>query len=94
MQSAWIIEAGFSLGLVVNALLFIPQILAIIRKKSAQGVSLITFLGFNIIQLFTFFHGLMLQDYVLAIGYLLSILTCGTVSALVVYYNYIRLVKN
>jgi len=84
-----IVEIGFSIGLLANALLFIPQIIAIIKNKSAKGVSLITFLGFNIIQLFTLFHGLILQDYILALGYLLSILTCGTVTFLVIYYNYV-----
>ncbi|MDQ5899384.1 MAG: hypothetical protein QG624_303, partial [Pseudomonadota bacterium] len=34
MQLTWIINAGFSISLLVNALLFTPQILAIVRKKS------------------------------------------------------------
>lgn len=91
MHSAdWIVEFGFTISLLANALLFIPQIMAIIKKKSAEGVSLITFAGFNIIQLFTLFHGLLAHDYLLAGGYFLSILTCGTVSVLIVYYRYIK----
>lgn len=84
-----LIQFGFSISLLMNATLFIPQILTIIKNKSAKGVSLITFLGFNLIQLFTMFHGLLTKDYLLAGGYLLSILTCGTVSALIIYYNYL-----
>ncbi|WP_028389307.1 PQ-loop domain-containing transporter [Legionella fairfieldensis] len=87
---AWqtlIVEFGFSISLLVNALLFIPQIKALVKNKSAQGVSLITFAGFNVIQLFTLLHGLLTGDYLLAIGYLLSLLTCGAVTVLIVYYR-------
>lgn len=86
----WIVATGFSLSLLANALLFIPQIMAIIQKKSAEGLSLITFLGFNVIQLFTLFHGLIIQDYLLALGVFLSILTCGAVTLLIIYYNHIK----
>ena len=86
----WVIEFGFSISLLANALLFIPQIIAIIKKRSAEGISLITFGGFNAIQVFTMFHGLLAHDYILALGYFLSILTCGTVSCLIVYYKYIK----
>lgn len=85
-----LIQFGFSISLLMNAILFIPQILTIIKNKSAKGVSLITFLGFNLIQFFTMFHGLLTKDYLLAGGYLLSIITCGTVTVLIIYYNYFR----
>ena len=85
----FLIQFGFSVSLLVNAILFIPQIQAILKNRSAKGVSLVTFGGFNIIQLFTLFHGLLIGDYLLAIGYLLSVLTCGTVTFLIVYYNFI-----
>lgn len=87
---AGVIEAGFSASLLLNAFLFIPQIITIFRQKSAAGVSLVTFLGFNLIQLFTIFHGLLIGDYLLAAGYFLSILTCGLVTYLVIFYNYLR----
>lgn len=86
----YLIQYGFSISLLVNAALFIPQIIALVKKKSSEGVSLITFAGFNIIQLFTMLHGFIHQDYLLAFGYLLSIITCGTVSLLIVYYKYIK----
>lgn len=85
-----IIQYGFSISLVVNAGLFIPQIISLIKTKSSKGISLITFAGFNIIQLFTMLHGFYLGDYLLAGGYLLSIITCGTVSVLICYYRYIK----
>lgn len=85
-----IVQYGFSISLIVNAALFIPQIISLIRTKSANGISLITFAGFNVIQLFTLLHGVYVNDYLLAGGYLLSIITCGTVSLLIIYYRYIK----
>lgn len=86
----WSIEFGFSISLLVNALLFIPQIITILKSKSVEGVSFVTFFGFNIIQLFTLLHGIIIKDYLLAAGYLLSIITCGTVSTLIIYYRYAK----
>lgn len=85
-----IIQYGFSLSLIANAALFIPQIIALIKSQSTEGISLITFAGFNIIQIFTFLHGLSVHDYLLAGGYLLSIITCGSVTLLVCYMRYIK----
>ncbi|MBA2651055.1 MAG: hypothetical protein H0U73_02100 [Tatlockia sp.] len=88
--SGYIIQYGFSLSLIVNAGLFIPQIIALVKTKSSTGVSLLTFAGFNIIQLFTMLHGWFIGDYLLAVGYFLSILTCGSVSFLIIYYKFIK----
>lgn len=88
-----IIEFGFSLSLLVNAILFIPQARAIYKTKCAKNLSLFTFLGFNIIQLFTMLHGIAMRDYTLAAGYFLSILTCGCVSLLIIRYKYFKKIK-
>lgn len=90
MISHWLIELGFSLSLMINAALFIPQIISILKNKSAESLSLITFGGFNIIQLFTFLHGIMAKDYILAFGFGLSIITCGMVTYLIIYYKYLK----
>jgi MtN3 and saliva related transmembrane protein len=82
-----LIHFGFSLSLLVNAMLFLPQILSLARRKDATGVSLITFLGFNVIQIFAVLHGFLTKDYILAAGFFLSILTCGTVSLQIIYYR-------
>ncbi len=86
----YVVQYGFSISLLANAALFIPQIITLIKKKSALGVSLVTFVGFNIIQLFTLLHGLLEKDYLLAGGYFLSLITCGWVSCLIVYYKYVK----
>ena len=47
-----IVAVIFGLGLVCNALLFVPQVIAVWRKKTDEGISLITFGGFSILQAF------------------------------------------
>jgi MtN3 and saliva related transmembrane protein len=88
MLSKEFIELGFSLSLLANALLFIPQIISLLRYKSAEGLSLLTFAGFCVFQIFTMLHGFLTADFLLAGGYLLSLLSCGTVTLLIVYYRY------
>ncbi len=39
----------FGLGLGCNALLFVPQVVALWRKKSDAGISLVTFGGFSVL---------------------------------------------
>jgi len=77
----------FSLSLFFNAMLFVPQALRIIRTKSAEGISLFTFIGFNIMQLFAVLHGYLEQDYILMTGFLLSFITCGVVTSLIFKYR-------
>jgi MtN3 and saliva related transmembrane protein len=83
-----IIELGFSLSLIANVLLFIPQIRSLLRSKSDKGLSLVTFSGFNVIQVFTFLHAMLIKDYLLAAGNVCNIFTCGTVTYLIIYYRY------
>jgi MtN3 and saliva related transmembrane protein len=82
-----IIEAGFSLGLFINAALFIPQIIQLLRVKDARGLSLLTFGGFAFIQLFIVLHGLIHKDYLLLIGCLISLLMCCIISFLIIFYR-------
>ena len=51
---AWL----FGLGLFCNALLFMPQVIAVWRKESDEGVSVITFGGFSVLQMIGIVHGL------------------------------------
>ncbi|MGD9152680.1 MAG: PAS domain-containing protein [Gammaproteobacteria bacterium] len=81
------VEFVFSIALFINALLFIPQSIRIVKKKTARGVSLVTFLGLLLIQLTIVLHGIITSDYLLIIGYLVSMLTCGAVVVLVLIYN-------
>jgi MtN3 and saliva related transmembrane protein len=84
---AWI----FGIGLIGNALLFVPQALAVWRKKSDEGVSLVTFGGFGVLQILGVVHGFYEHDNSLIIGLGASFLTCGTVILLTVLYRLRRL---
>jgi len=83
----YLIEMFFSLGLFINAALFVPQAIQLYRTKDSTAFSLLTFGGFNLIQIFTMLHGLLQHDYILATGFLLSVLTCGTVTVMIVVYR-------
>jgi MtN3 and saliva related transmembrane protein len=86
-----IVAIIFGLGLGCNALLFVPQVIAVWRKKTDEGISLITFGGFSILQAIGIVHGLYQQDLSLTLGMAASLLTCGTVTSLTLYYRMKRL---
>lgn len=86
-----IVAIIFGLGLGGNALLFVPQIFAVWRKKSGEGISLVTFGGFTILQIIGIVHGLYQQDLSLSLGMAASLLTCGTVTGLTIFYRMRRL---
>ena len=81
----------FGLGLGCNALLFVPQVIAVWRKKSDEGISLITFGGFSFLQAIGIVHGVNHRDWSLILGMSASLLTCGSVTALTIYYRFRRL---
>jgi MtN3 and saliva related transmembrane protein len=82
-----IITVIFGIGLFGNALLFVPQAIAVWRKKSDEGVSLLTFGGFSVLQIVGVIHGLYEHDNSLIFGLGASFLTCGTVTALTIFYR-------
>jgi MtN3 and saliva related transmembrane protein len=86
-----IVAIIFGLGLVGNALLFVPQAIALWRKKTDEGVSLVTFGGFSVLQVVGIVHGVYEHDLSLILGMAASLLTCGTVTALTVFYRVRRL---
>jgi MtN3 and saliva related transmembrane protein len=86
-----IVALIFGLGLGCNALLFVPQILAVWRKKSDEGISLITFGGFSILQIIAIVHGVYQHDPSLILGMAASLLTCGSVTLLTIFYRVRRL---
>ena len=86
-----IVAVIFGLGLVCNALLFVPQVLAVWRKKTDEGISLITFGGFSVLQAIGIVHGSYQRDLSLILGMAASLLTCGSVTALTVFYRVRRM---
>ena len=82
-----IVAVIFGLGLIGNAALFVPQALAVWRKKTDEGISLITFGGFNLLQLIAIVHGVYQHDRALIIGMVASAITCGAVTFLTLFYR-------
>ncbi|MBA3896023.1 MAG: hypothetical protein H0X36_02550 [Sphingomonadaceae bacterium] len=77
----------FGLGLIINALLFVPQALTIWRSRSARGVSIVTFCGFGAMQLIGVIHGYYQEDWSLAIGMAVSFVACGSVTVLAIVFR-------
>jgi MtN3 and saliva related transmembrane protein len=87
MSFANIVDLFFSLGLFINAGLFIPQAIKLYRTKNTQGLSLLTFGGFNLIQSFAVLHGVINHDWILTLGFSLSLISCGMVTILLIWYK-------
>jgi len=77
----------FGLGMVLNAALFVPQAVHLWRTKTAQGVSILSFAGFNALQAVGALHGYFQHDRALMIGMLASLVTCGSVTVLAAHYS-------
>ena len=86
-----IVAVIFGLGLGCNALLFVPQVVALWRKKSDMGISLLTFGGFSVLQVVGIVHGAYQRDLSLILGMAASLLTCGSVTALTIFYRVRRM---
>jgi MtN3 and saliva related transmembrane protein len=86
-----IVAVIFGLGLGCNALLFVPQVLAVWRKKTDEGISLITFGGFSVLQAVGIVHGSYQRDLSLILGMAASLLTCGSVAFLTLFYRLRRI---
>ena len=82
-----IVEIFFVLGLLVNAILYVPQAIRLYKLKSSEGISFITFFGFTLIQIFTTLHGYIHHDIFLMLGTVFGVLTCGTVAFQIIYYG-------
>jgi MtN3 and saliva related transmembrane protein len=81
------IEQVFFIAMVVNGLLYIPQIYLLFKKKRSDEVSLTMFFMFNIIQLICILYGLEKSDHAMVQGYTLGFVTCGIVTYLIIYYR-------
>jgi len=82
-----IVAVVFGFALMGNAALFVPQALALWRKKSDEGISLITFGGFNLLQVIAIVHGVYQHDLALIVGMVASLITCGAVTLLTIAYR-------
>lgn len=81
-----IVAVVFGFGMLLNACLFVPQAWRLWKSKRAEGVSVLSFAGFNALQLIGVLHGYFQQDTALMMGMLASLLTCGSVTLLAARY--------
>lgn len=84
------VEFFFVICLFINAALFVPQFFRIIKTKHARDASLLTFGGFNVINLFYVLHGIVRHDWILTLGCSLSVLTNTCVTFAIIWYRYIK----
>jgi MtN3 and saliva related transmembrane protein len=83
----YFIDLIFGVAMFLNAVLFIPQFIRLHKTKDSSGLSLITFAGFNFIQIATVLHGYLYKDYMLMYGYILTLLIAGSVTLLILLYR-------
>lgn len=86
-HSKYLIELFFSMGLFINALLFVSQAVKLFQTKSSSDLSIITFTGFNVHQILVLLHAYINNDPILMYGYMPSFVSCGLVTFLVFYYR-------
>jgi MtN3 and saliva related transmembrane protein len=82
-----IVAVVFGFGMLINAGLFVPQAWHLWKAKRAEGISVLSFAGFNTLQLIGVVHGYFQGDTALMLGMLASLLTCGTVTLLAARYT-------
>lgn len=82
-----IIQVTFGMAMFINAALFIPQAIKILRTKEAKDLSLIMFGGFCLIQASAVAYGYIQHDFYMAGVYSLSLLSCGFVTFLIFLYR-------
>ncbi|MCC2625632.1 MAG: hypothetical protein K0R14_1505 [Burkholderiales bacterium] len=77
----------FSISLFANAMLFVPQIIKILKEKKTDEFSVTTFIGFCLTQIASILYGYIQKDWILMWGYILALTTCGTVTILIFIYR-------
>ena len=87
---AYTIQVMFALSLFVNALLFLPQTIKVIQLKSSENISIVTFIGFLCIQFVCVLYGFLMEDWILASGFIFGMVTCVTVVIAAVYYRWFK----
>jgi MtN3 and saliva related transmembrane protein len=63
-----IVAVVFGFGMLINACLFVPQAWHLWKAKRAEGVSVLSFAGFNALQLIGAVHGYFQPDHALMLG--------------------------
>lgn len=82
-----IVETLFDSALILNVLIYLPQIWRLIKVKHAKEISLLTFATFNVVQLIQALYAYLVNDIPYFIGMVALLITCGIVTILIIYYR-------
>lgn len=82
-----VMEGQFGIGLVINAMLYVPQIMRLIKEKRSNELSYVMFCGFLCLTLSQVLYGFFRHDWIMAWGNMLTFITCGTVVCLIFVYR-------
>ena len=85
------IDGIFKVGQLVNAGMFLGQLILVIQKRSAKDMSLISFVGFAMIQFITLLHGYFHKDKLLTYGSLAGLGFCVSLILTALYFRGIYL---
>lgn len=77
----------YTIALIANACLYIPQAVKIYRNKSSKNLSITMFFGFSFYQFFAILNGIYYYDLPLIIGKISSFITCSVVIFLIFVYR-------
>ncbi len=83
----YVIEVAFTSGMLIKAILFVPQAIKIYRAKKARELSLATFAGLSGMQILTMLHAGIHGDYILFFGVLLSFVPCALITSMIIIYR-------
>lgn len=86
MISVWPLIGGMAATLTMFG--FVPQIVKVVKHKSAKDVSVITILQFLVGVSFWMVYGLYLQDYIIIVANAVTLLTL--IVLLFLYFSYGR----
>ena len=82
-----IIDILFDIGMFVNAVVYVPQIIKIFHRKEAKDLSLITFVSVGLLQLIVALHGYFYRDFALMVGMVFALLSTITLISLIIVYQ-------
>ena len=82
-----LVEGQYGMGLLINALLYIPQAVRIFQQKASDELSLIMFVGFWLLTLSQVIYGFYIGNHLIAWGTSATLITSGLVLCLIIAYR-------
>jgi uncharacterized protein with PQ loop repeat len=83
VESSWFAIASY--GFLLNPLVLLPQLNSVIRAKDLSGISLVTFWGFVLLQVLTFFVAIAAKNFPLFISMIFSLIITLTIIGVTIW---------